>query len=77
MSRTCVLAFACVDVYLIRGSADEVVRESICVSTSCTSNKTRESGVERSIDVSFASLVERTRVLANDGAWKSGDANAS
>jgi hypothetical protein len=72
-----VLAFARVDVCLSSGNADEVVRESMCVSTSCTSNRTRDSGVERSSDVSLASFVERMSVFVKVGAWKSGDANAS
>lgn len=45
------------------GSADCVVRESMCVSTSCTSNRTRLRGVERSKGVSEGLLVERMRVL--------------
>jgi len=77
VSRTCVLAFARDDVCFSRGNADEVVRESICVSTSWTSNNTRDNGVERSRDASLASFVDRMSVFAKVGAWKSGDANAS
>ena len=55
------------------GSADLVVREWIRVSISWTSKSTRESGVDRSSEVSVGLLVAVMRLLANRGAEKVGE----
>ena len=57
--------------------ADLVVSVSIWVSISCTSNKTRESGVLRSKGVSDGLLVNVTKLFAKDVGEKLGSRKAS
>lgn len=57
--------------------ADLVARVWMWVSISWMSNRTRESGVDRSRGMSEGLLVVRTRELANDEGENSGSRKAS
>lgn len=70
-------ASACCFVWISNGIADLVESVWICLSISCMSKRTLESGVERSIEVSEELLVARTRELAKDVGEKFGSRKAS